>query len=192
MNELLILLQQFISVLSRQIVLYQELLPILDAEEDSISRFDMALFEKIMIEKDQQVKRAHAIDDQRVKALKRICYMIAFDTRSQAVSLKTFLIAFDTYLNNVEKLVEKNIYESLCKYQEKLKDVAIEYETLFKNLNPRIYRNKIILKKVLDNFSRSILLMQNTADLSLRYDALGKSQQGSHAQEAVSSLHVKA
>src|SRR5689334_16287967 len=104
MDELITLLEQFNLTLKQQIDSFKEFVLILDQEEQSIAKYNLLEIEKSVILKDQHIKIANSLEENRIILLKKICYMIAFDSRGQNLSLPLFKNVFTTYLQNVKSL----------------------------------------------------------------------------------------
>lgn len=131
MEELISLISQFNDVLKKQISLYLEFIPILNDEEESIAKYDLAALEKAIILKDQSSRIAQSLEDKRLNILKKICYMIAFDPRGQNLSLKLFKYTFSVYLNNIKTLINSEIYEKLIEKENEFIGISNEFEKTF-------------------------------------------------------------
>lgn len=192
MNELLALLSQFRDCLEQQMRLYSELVPVIDREEDMLTRFDVGAFEKVVVEKDQLVRRAQACEERRLALVKRICFMIAFDARGQLPSLRTFLAVFESYCARVATLIDAPTREALEEHRAALQDIAARYFAAFKVIAPRVHRNQIIMRKMARNFERSLSIMQSEANVPSDYDATGKTTAKVLSKDGLSSVRVKA
>lgn len=192
MEDLISLLTQFNEILKKQVTVYLEFLPILDEEEEAITNYDLSALEKVVIIKDQHSRISQSLEQRRVNVLRKICYMIAFDPRGQKLSLNLFKVTFNSYLENIKKLVNEELYNKILEEQNKINATASEFEKSFEIVYPRIYRNQIILKKLLRNVTLSINLFQSEADVGMNYDALGKAHSAVNKSSATSSMRVKA
>ncbi|WGL60547.1 flagellar export chaperone FlgN [Pigmentibacter sp. JX0631] len=192
MEELIALLSQFNDILKKQITNYTEYLPILEEEEFAITNYDLSALEKIVIVKDQHSRISQSLEQRRVAILRKICYMIAFDPRGQKLSLNLFKITFKKYLDNIKNLVNEVTYKKILEEEENILHTATEFENLFETVYPRIYRNQIILKKLLRNITLSINLFQSEADVGMNYDNLGKAHSSANKNTVNSSMRIKA
>jgi hypothetical protein len=192
MDELINLIIQFNEVLKKQIAVYLDFIPILNEEEQAIAEYNITSLEKVVILKDQHSRIAQNIEEKRISILKKICYMIAFDARGQKLSLKLFRIAFSTYLKNIQPLINLETYTKIQEQENNFKEIANEFENTFITIYPRIFRNEIILKKLLKNVTMSINLFQSEADVGMNYDSFGKAQSLTNKTQTISSMRIKA
>lgn len=192
MNELLNLLTLFQESLELQVKIFGELLPVLDREEHMLMHFDVADFEKVVVEKDQLVRRAQSAEERRLAALKRICFMISYDARGQLPTLRTFIVLFENYVTNTEKLVDPVVHAQLKIWNENLRTLSEAYLALFKSAQPRIFRNQLVLKKMVRNFERSLAVMQNEANVGHNYNSQGKAHSRNTGKDGLSFVRVKA
>lgn len=192
MEELLNLISQFNEILKKQINSYLEFIPILDEEEAAISNYDLAALEKIVIIKDQHSRIAQSLEERRVIILKKICYMMAFDSRGQNLSLKLFKFTFATYIKNIKSLVSEATFNKLLEQENTFNEVSNEFEKSFETVYPRIFRNQVILKKLMKNVSLSISLFQSEAEVGMNYDSLGKAKSLTNKSSGISSMRIKA
>ncbi|BBH52353.1 hypothetical protein [Fluviispira sanaruensis] len=192
MEELLSLIAQFNDILKKQILIFSEIVPILDEEESAISKYDLAELEKIIIIKDQNSRISQSLEEKRVITLKKICYMIAFDSRGHNLSLNLFAQAFSTYTKNIQSLISPETYEKLRDLEIQFFKIKEEFENQFEVIYPRIYRNQVVLKKLQRNVSLSLSLFQSEAEVGMNYDSLGKAQSLKHQSNNFSSVRVKA
>ena len=192
MNELLNLLPLFQESLELQVKIFGDLLPVLDREEEMLMNFDVTDFEKVVVEKDQLVRRAQSAEERRLAALKRICFMISYDARGQLPTLRSFLVLFENYVTNTEKLVDAGVHAELKIWNEHIKTLAAEYMALFKSAQPRILRNQLVLQKMARNFERSLAVMQNEANVGQNYNSQGKSHSRNTGKDGLSFVRVKA
>ncbi|MES2614172.1 MAG: flagellar export chaperone FlgN [Bdellovibrionota bacterium] len=190
MDELISLLDQFNAILKQQIEALNEFVIVLDQEENAIRLYQFLEIEKSVILKDQHTQIAAALEEKRIQLLKRICYMIAFDSRGQTLSLPLFKTVFSSYLENVKTILPKNIVEKLYELNTSFIEISNEFSDTFQQASKRIYRNQLILKKVIRHVNLSINLFQTAAEASTNYDALGKTQSVFSQQNAVSSIRV--
>jgi hypothetical protein len=192
MEELLGSFRAFLESLCLQMKIYEELPGILDKEEECVGGFALGEFEKIFTIKDQLVKRAQAAEERRLNLLKRICFLISYDARGKLPSLKTFLIIFGNYVNNVKELVGSDCAEQLKQLLSEFHQVADQYIALFDIVGPRIYRNQQVLRKLSNNFGRSVVLLESQLNMPNNYDAQGKRKSQLKSAGLTSSLQVKA
>lgn len=192
MDELLNFIVQFNDILKKQISSYSEFISILDEEEAAISNYDLAALEKIVILKDQHSRIAQSLEERRIFILKKICYMIAFDARGQKLSLKLFKFTFSTYIKNIKTLISEATFEKLIEQENLFHEIANEFEKTFEFVYPRIYRNQIILKKLVKSVSLSLSLFQSEAEVGMNYDSLGKAQALANKSTGISSMRIKA
>ncbi|MGY3805234.1 hypothetical protein ACWNT8_14315 [Pigmentibacter ruber] len=192
MEELITLLSQFNDILKKQISNYIEYIPILEEEELAITNCDLTALEKIVIVKDQHSRISQSLEQRRVSILRKICYMIAFDPRGQKLSLSLFKITFKKYLDNIKTLVNEDTYKKILEAEENILYTANEFENLFETVYPRIYRNQLILKKLLRNITLSINLFQSEANIGMNYDNLGKAHSNANKGSVNSSMRIKA
>ncbi|KAB8031808.1 flagellar export chaperone FlgN [Fluviispira multicolorata] len=192
MEELISLIAQFNDILKKQIVTYTEFIPILDEEENAICKYDLSYLEKIVILKDQKSRIAISLEEKRLLLIKKICYMIAFDSRGLTLSLNLFAQAFSTYTKNIQSLISSETFCKLKELQDQFFSIKAEYENTFEFIYPRIYRNQVILKKLLRNVTLSLSLFQSEAEVGMNYDSLGKAQSLLNQNNNYSSVRVKA
>jgi hypothetical protein len=192
MDELLNFIIQFNDILKKQIASYSEFIPILDEEEIAIANYDLVALEKIVILKDQHSRIAQSLEERRVFILKKICYMIAFDPRGQNLSLKLFKFTFSTYVKNIKTLISEATFEKLVEQENLFHEISADFEKTFEFVYPRIYRNQIILKKLMKNVSLSLSLFQSEAEVGMNYDSLGKAQSFTNKSSGISSMRIKA
>lgn len=192
MDELLNYIIKFNEILQKQIESFLEFIPILDQEELAIANYDLALLEKIIVVKDQHSRIAQSLEDRRIYFLKKICYLIAFDSRGQNLSLNLFKVTFSTYLKNIKSLVNQIIFEKLSVQEENFNKIACDFEKTFELVYPRIYRNEVILKKLAKHISLSLSLFQTDAEVGMNYDSLGKSHSFVNRNSGISSMRIKA
>lgn len=116
--------------------------------------------------------------------------MIAFDARGQKLSLTLFKTVFSTYLKNVQSLLTENIFQRLSELNTNFIEISNEFYNLFQDVSKRIYRNELILKKVIRHVNLSLNLFHSEAEAGMNYDALGKAQSVFNHQNTVSSIRV--
>ena len=192
MDELLNFIIQFNDILKKQITAYSEFIPLLDEEETAIANYDLAALEKIVILKDQHSRIAQSLEERRILILKKICYMMAFDSRGQNLSMKLFKFTFSTYIKNIKTLVSEITYEKLVEQENLFLEISSNFEKTFEFVYPRIYRNQLILKKLMKNVSLSLSLFQSEAEVGMNYDSLGKAQSLANKNSGISSMRIKA
>lgn len=190
MEELIALIEQLNLTLKQQINLLNEFILILNQEEQSISTYCFLEVEKSIILKDNHSKIMLSLEEKRINILKKICYMIAFDSRGQKLTLPLFKTVFGAYLNNVKNLLTKDVFIKIEELNNNFLEITNEFSLTFENASKRIYRNQIILKKVLKHVNLSLNLFQSEAVSSMNYDSLGKSQSAFNQQNPVSSIRV--
>ncbi len=190
MEELLNLLLQLNLTLKKQVDSFKEFVFILDQEEHAISIYNFSEVEKSVILKDQHTRIAESLEEKRINLLKKICYMIAFDSRGQKLSLNLFKTVFTSYLQNVVNLLSKEIIQDLTNFQNEFLAISNEFQNTFDQVSKRIYRNQIILKKIIKHVNLSINLFQSEADSGMNYDSLGKTQSIFNQQNHISSIRV--
>jgi hypothetical protein len=192
MDELLNFIILFNEILNKQIIAYTEFIPILDEEEIAIANYDLSALDKIVIIKDQHSRIAQSLEERRILTLKKICYMMAFDSRGQNLSLKLFKFTFSTYLKNVKTLISQETYAKFVEQEEIFNEISSRFENTFEFVYPRIYRNQLILKKLLKNVSLSLSLFQSEAEVGMNYDSFGKAQSLTNRSTGISSMRIKA
>jgi len=192
MEELLKLLTGFQDCLFHQMQIFEELLPVLDREEELVLRFDVGEFERLVVEKDQIVRRAQAVEERRLGLLRRICFLIAYDARGELPSLRTFLTVFESYVANVQALLEATVRDSLSARSAELRTLSDRYLGLFQAAAPRIRRNQTVLTKMAHNFERSLAILRSEASIEHNYDAAGRSQAAGGGLRHNSFVRVKA
>jgi hypothetical protein len=192
MDELLKLLSSFEDCLSHQMRIFRQLLPVLDREEELVVRFDVGEFEKLVVEKDQIVRRAHSVEERRLVALKRVCFLVGYDARGELPSLRAFLVVLDNYAANVAPLLDAETAASLEAVRGRIHAVAAEYLELFRGAAPRIGRNQTVLAKMARNFERSLAILRTEASLQQDYDAAGRARLPGRGAEGNSFVRVKA
>lgn len=190
MDDLILLLEQFNLILKQQVQLFHEFIFVLDAEEKSIASYCFLDLEKAVISKDQHTRLSASFEEKRVVLLKKICSMIAFDTRNQNLSLPLFKSVFFTYMENVKKLLNKDVMIKLEKFYSEFLIISSELSSAYDKVSKRIFRNQVILKKVLRNINLSISLFQSEVEAGMNYDAMGKAQTIFNHQKPVSSIRV--
>ena len=190
MNEFIALFEQFNLILRQQIESFKEFVLILDQEEQSIARYDFLEIEKSVILKDQHTQLAESLEEKRIILLKKICYMMAFDSRGQKLSLPLFKTVFTAYLQNVKKLLPEDIILKLEEIYSNFLEISNEFYSIFESVSKRIYRNQLILKKVIRHVNLSLNLFQSEAESGMNYDSLGKAQTVFTQQTPVSSIRV--
>lgn len=191
-EELLALLGQLQDCLSHQMGLFEELLPLLDREEELLQRFDVGEVERLVVEKDQVVRRARAVEDKRLALLRRVCFLIGYDARGDLPSLTSFLTVFASYVGNVKPLVDAPTAEALAARHASLSELSARYLDGFRRHAPRIQRNQAVLTKLARNFERSLTLLRNEASLQQGYDSTGRSRERVPSPKSTSSVRVKA
>lgn len=192
MEELYKLLAQFEDCLDNQIAIFRELIPILDREEVLIEHFELSDFERLVTEKDQAAKRLEHLEGQRVGQLRKICYLISYDARGKVPNLRDFISILKNYTNNVQRLLDPAVYEQLVMHTEKINGILINYREMFAGTAPRIYRNELVLKKLLANFKKSMNLIENEVVRATNYDSKGKTSSRPTHGDKWSSVRVKA
>ncbi len=191
MHELLQLLEKFNFILSKQVSSFNEFIAILDQEEHAIKNYDLPEVEKSIILKDQHIRIAESLENQRVTILNKICYMIAFDARKQKVSLPIFKMVFQSYLENVTTLLPEDVIQQLKMFFTEFNKISEEFKQSFDSAAGRIYRNQLILKKVLKHVNLSLSLFQSAAEAGMNYNSLGQSKPAFPDQQNLSSVRVK-
>lgn len=192
MEELLKTLQHFNQIMLKQINSLFEFVTILDEEEQTIVNYDLSSLEKVVIVKDQHSRIALSLEEKRILLAKKICYLIAFDPRGNPLTLSLLSQALHVYIKNVATLISPETYQKLTETEINFLEIKNKFESAFKNVQPRIFRNQIVVKKLLRNVNLSISLFQTEAELGLNYDSLGKTQFLSNSNQTISSLRVKA
>jgi flagellar biosynthesis/type III secretory pathway chaperone len=191
MDELFKLLESFLGHLKTQMELFAELLPILDEEEQMMSIFDVGKFEKIVVRKDQLVQQASRVEEKRVICLRRICFLVGFDARGQALpSLREFSNVLLSYERNVENLLpaENVTYlKSLC---DSIRNLSQSYLDSFTEAAPRIRRNQTVLTRLAKNFEQSLNLLKTEQNSGDGYNALGKSKNLFERPDGMSSVRI--
>lgn len=190
MEELITLLTQFNDILKLQLESFHEFVHILDMEEHAITLYQFAEIEKSVVLKDQQTKVSQSYEEKRIRCLKKICYLMAFDSRGQNLSLPLFKTVFSTYVENVKKLLTPEIIEKLELLKNEFFQLSDDFTQSFENMSLRINRNQAILKKVLRHVNLSINLFQSEASSGTNYDSLGKSQSIFNQKNPASSIRV--
>ena len=117
---------------------------------------------------------------------------MAFDSRGQNLSLKLFKFTFSTYLKNVKTLISQETYAKFVEQEEIFNEISSRFENTFEFVYPRIYRNQLILKKLLKNVSLSLSLFQSEAEVGMNYDSFGKAQSLTNRSTGISSMRIKA
>lgn len=192
MDELVKIVNQFNTNLDQQINVYRELETILDYEEKSLAEFHLTEFEKILIEKDQNVQRLLLLNTKREALLTKLCYFISYDTRRGLPSLVEFQKAFDTYLKNIKDLVEEETYNQVNHLAIQFKEVAHRYREVYVHLTPRFYRNQQILRQMTRSFSQSVAIFESALPIAREYNKKGTSTSKPVSLEAKSKVYVKA
>jgi hypothetical protein len=192
MDELINLLTQFNKILQNQRSHFLELMIILDQEEAAILEYRLSSLEKAFILKDQHIRLGQHIEDKRISILKKICSLIAFDMRGQTPSLKMLQQALSVYVQNVQKLIHPDFFHKLTKEKNNFFEICHTYKEAFDIVEPRIYRNQFILKKLIKNVNLSLSLFQSEAEVGMNYDALGKAQSLVIPGNSFSSVRIKA
>ena len=192
MEELLKLLVGFRDCLSHQMRIFEELLPVLDREEELVLRFDVGEFERLVVEKDQIVRRAQAVEERRLALLRRICFLVAYDARGELPTLRAFLAVFDAYVANVAALVDEATGARVAALSLELRTIAETYLALFQSAAPRIRRNQTVLTKMARNFERSLAILRSEASVEQSYDATGRSRVSDAGPRGTSFVRVKA
>lgn len=190
MDELIRLCHELLHNLNAQIAIVEEFEKILEREEHYISKFDLVEFEQALVEKDQCVQRLHIQNKKRESLLRKICYLISYDAREKLPSLTDFLKAFSTYLVNIRKLVSEDIHLQVAELYNQLQFVGDHFKSRFDALSPKLYKNQQILKKLSQNFQRSLQIFEGAMMRNQNYDGKGMAHQNP-VQEQRSSLHVK-
>ena len=132
MDELIQLLKEFNLVLRQQNDCLSEFVFILDQEEQAIANYHFLEIEKSVIQKDQHTRLSSSLEEKRIQLLKKICSMMAFDSRGQTLTLPLFKIIFSTYLENVKKLLSDEINLKL----EELKSEFFEILSKLNDIDP--------------------------------------------------------
>lgn len=192
MEELYKLLAQFEDCLENQIAIFRELIPVLDREEFLIEHFELAEFERLVTEKDQAAKRLEHLESQRIGQLRKICYLVSYDARGQVPNLREFISILKNYTINVQRLLDVSVYQQLLAHTEKINGICISYREMFAGTAPRIYRNELILKKLLANFKKSMNLIETEVVRANNYDRKGKTNSRPTHGDKWSSVRVKA
>ncbi|NBW80727.1 hypothetical protein EBR21_03140 [bacterium] len=192
MNELLKILAQFLDCLQLQMTLLEELLVVITREEELVVSFSLPEFEKLVTEKDQIVRRVQSAEDRRLTAVKKLCFLMAYDARGKLPSLSEFLTVSRAYERNVAALIDEETRKSLTIAIEAIEAIADKYRSAFLNAQPRIDQNKLILQALARNFKRSISFLENEAGNNKRYNERGKSIAPSVVRDGVSFVRVRA
>lgn len=190
MNELFDLLDQFNQTIKEQIESFKQFLVILDDEESAISNYNFGKIERSVIQKDQHVQIADALEKKRINILKKICYLIAYDPRGQLLSFSQFKTIFEVYLKNVTNLLPVEIFNEINNKFEEFKEAAYEFQDIFNQASLRIQRNENILKTLIKHVNLSINLFHSEGESSFNYDSLGKSQNIFKQNNSISSIRV--
>ncbi|MFZ9518990.1 MAG: hypothetical protein ACO3A4_00780 [Silvanigrellaceae bacterium] len=192
MNELLKILAQFLDCLQQQMTLLEELLVVIAREEDLVVSFSLPEFEKLVTEKDQIVRRAQSAEERRLAAVKKLCFLMAYDARGKMPTLSEFLAVARAYERNVAALIDEQTRKSLAIAIDSIESLADGYRAAFLNAQPRIDQNRLILQSLSQNFKRSISVLENAAGSNKRYNERGKSVAPSAARDGVSFVRVRA
>jgi hypothetical protein len=192
MVELLKLLAQFLQCLRQQMTLMEELLVVIAREEELVVSFSLPEFEKLVTEKDQIVRLTQAAEERRLQLLKKLCFMMAFDARGRMPSLSEFITVARSYCQNVERLVDGETLDKLREALGEIEAVAVLYRSAFLHAQPRIEQNKMILKALAHNFKRSLMVLQNEAASTKRYNERGRSVENTPAKDGVAFVRVRA
>lgn len=192
MRELLALLAQFIEILKAQAALIDELLPELEAEESHVSGMRLSEFERTVVAKEQIVRRITNLETRRDAALRRICFLIAFDMRAGNPNLSGFQSALRSYVENTKSLLDAETNASLEALAAKLDATAAVYLAAFSRGLPAVYRNRQVMTRLKKNMDRSIALLQSDTGLGGGYGSDGKVSAPSSISEPGGSLRVRA
>jgi hypothetical protein len=192
MIELLKLLAQFLHCLRQQMTQLEELLGVLAREEELVVSFCLPEFEKLVTEKDQIVRLAQAAEDRRQQILKKLCFMMAFDARGRLPSLAEFIEVSQSYLRNVERLVDSEMHASLSSSVREIEEFSAAYRSAFLHAQPRIEQNKIVLRALAANFKRSLQVLQNESTTQNRYNERGRSVDAQAVKQGVAFVRVRA
>jgi flagellar biosynthesis/type III secretory pathway chaperone len=190
MDDLIFLLQQLNKTIEQQISAFNEFIVVLDQEEQSIAAYSFVDVERTFILKDQITQMSYSLEEKRLTLLKKICYFMAYDTRGLKVSLPVFKTVFKTYIENVKKLLSEDIISILEKLYANFNVISEDFKNTFVRASGKIYRNQLILKKVLKHVNLSLNLFQTEADSSMNYDSLGKTHNAFGSQNSVTSIRV--
>jgi hypothetical protein len=190
MEELFSTFIQFNNVIQDLINQLYELIPILDEEESAISQYLFMETEKSIIRKNNQMKKIQYTEEKRISLTKKICYLIGYDIRNQKISLPLIKNIFETYIDNVKNLLEKDVVEKLNTTRNNFLEIFNELNSAYECSSNRIRRNQIILKKVLQNVNSSINLFQMAGEPGLNYDSSGKTNTPSNSSNSSSSIRV--
>jgi flagellar biosynthesis/type III secretory pathway chaperone len=192
MNELLKILAQFLDCLQLQMTLLEELLVVIAREEDLVVSFSLPEFEKLVTEKDQIVRRVQSAEERRLSAVKKLCFLMAYDARGKSPSLTEFMSVSRAYQRNVAALIDEQTRQSLALAIDAIDGIADQYRSAFLNAQPRIDQNKMILQALARNFKRSISVLESEAGNNKRYNERGKSVAPSVVRDGVSFVRVRA
>lgn len=191
MEELIKLLAAFRSSLFSLHRIYQELAEVMDREEELIVQYRLSELDRIVTEKDQIVQRATNVESRRIKIAEKICFLIAYNSRGKRITLSEFHLVFERYLENIRSLVEESIFTRIAKEYEEFKTTSTAFSEFFKQMDPRIYRNKQVIKGVLKNITNSVNFFEQALSPSMQYDALGKAKIHRDPLTATTSLRVR-
>jgi len=189
MEELLNLLEEMVQVTRRQAQLFEDLLPLLAEEEDSIARYHLSDLQRIVAQKHRHIQLAQMAEENREKLLKKICYFIAFDSRGQPLTLETFQSVLQVYIQNVTPLIPTHIKESLVQIALQLKEKGELLKAAVQKARPLVRQNQQILTKLNKNLQGSLSLLQAYTTTGLSYDALGKGH--SSLDKSISLVQVQ-
>ncbi|NBO39249.1 hypothetical protein EBU99_11780 [bacterium] len=192
MNELLKLLAQFLQCLQQQMTLMEDLLGVLAREEELVVSFSLPEFEKLVTEKDQIVRLIQAAEDRRLQVLKKLCFMMAFDARGKMPTLTEFIAVARSYLENIERLVDAETHQRVRASLGDIESIAVIYRSAFLHAQPRIEQNKLILSALARNFKRSVMVFQNEAALTKRYNEKGRSVAPNVQKDGITFVRVRA
>jgi len=107
-------------------------------------------------------------------------------------SLSEFMTVARSYSQNVERLVDGETLSQLREALGEIEAVAILYRSVFLQAQPRIEQNKLILKALARNFKRSLMMLQNEAASTKRYNERGRSVENTTAKDGVAFVRVRA
>jgi flagellar biosynthesis/type III secretory pathway chaperone len=191
MDELLKHLTSFQECLVLQRDLFLELLPVLDEEERLVAGFQLNDFERLMVIKDQIVRRAATVEKRRVQTLQRICFLVGYDARTGLPSLKEFRSVLTSYIANVSQLLPEETVTSLKNFESAWSQSADQLLASFQEAAPRIQRNKDVMTRLAKNFDRSVGILRQTHGVEEGYNSKGKIHSLHVPPEARSSVRVK-
>jgi flagellar biosynthesis/type III secretory pathway chaperone len=192
MDELLKLMRAICEGIEALGRIFSELNIVLDHEEQIIATYSLTELERVVVEKDQLVQRATSAEQRRLRSYERLFFLIGYDARGTLPTLTEFEIIFQAYLNNITPLVDENTVFALNEAYHEFLTKGRELQAQYRELSPRIYRNRQVLTKMANHFSRSVQIFESEMTAARHYDGTGRAKTHVGRGETVSSLRVKA